>query len=137
LSLVPSKKVDLENVGTCWFAWQDKHSMEISFYSFWVLTKGTNSQDELFIGSELTVFLLLYNFEIVCHHLTFCIFLTSLQNLLKSRRNYCWCQPKSGVMCDWWTIQNCTVYDEGVYLFDQFGIHTKVTVTKWFAAYTW
>jgi len=43
------------------------------------------------------------------HHMTFLVFLTYLQKLLKLRKNCCQCQPKSAVMCDWWIIWNCTV----------------------------
>ena len=45
----------------------------------------------------------------ICHHVTFFIFPTNLQKPLKSRQNYCRCQPKSAVTCDWPIIQNCTV----------------------------
>jgi len=58
-------------------------------------------------GSLYTVVL-----RIVRHHVTFLIFPTNLQKLLKSRKNYCCCQQKSAVMRDRRIIHNTTVLCE-------------------------
>ena len=73
---------------------------------------------------DVTGFVHTVQFQSIRHHVTFFICPTNLQNLLKSRKNHCHCQPKLAVTRDWRIDWNCTVS-----LIHRFGIGHSLSAT--------